>query len=105
MYYVAGNEFVKGYTFGMVPIREFNLVRQRGDMPCYITKNPDGLQSTSHHASLYIIKENEEGYELIRVQFRNEHSPRRIVLRKSTDLWNYLQRSIQYAEANDKFYE
>lgn len=105
MYYVAGNEFVKGYTFGMVPIREFNLVRQRCDMPCYITKNPDGLKSTSHHASLYIIKENEKGYELIRVQFRNEHSPRRIVLKKHSELYNYLQRSIQYAEANNKFYE
>lgn len=105
MYYVAGNMFVERYDYGMVPIREFNLVRSRCDMPCYITKNPDGLQSTKHHASLYIIKENEEGYELIRVQFRNEHSPRRIVLRKYTDLYNYLKRSIQYAEANNKFYE
>lgn len=105
MYYVAGNMFVKGYTFGMTPIREFNFVRPRGDMPCYITKNPDGLQSTKHHASLYIIKENEEGYELIRVQYRNEHSPRRIVLKKHSELWNYLQRSIQYAEVNDNFYE
>lgn len=104
MYYVAGNNFITGYI-DRQPIKVFALVRPRGDEPCYITKNPDGLQSTSHHASLYIIKETEEGYELIRVQFRNEHSPRRIVLRKHTDPWNYLQRSIQYAEANDKFYE
>ena len=104
MYYVAGNNFLKGYILG-IPTYEFNLVRPSRDEPCYITKNPDGLKSTSHHASLYEIRETEVGYELIRVQHRSEHSPQKMLLLKHHDSYNYLQRSIQYAEANNKFYE
>lgn len=104
MYYVAGNNFIKE-QMGLKIIYEFNLVRPSGNEPCYITKNPNGLQTTSHHASLYEVKETKDGYELTRVQFRNEASPPRIVLSKYSDLWNYLYESIQYAEANNKFYE
>ena len=106
MYYVAGNTFVTGYI-DTQSIQEFHLIRPskiEGDEPCYITKNFDGLKTTSHHASLYEVKETDIGYILTRVQHRCI-SPRQITLHKFSKLWNYLQRSIQYAEANNKFYD
>lgn len=99
MYYVAGGNYQKGLNW------EFNLVRPHGDEPCYITKNSNGLRLTSHHSSLYTVVETEKGYVLTRVQHRMLNSPRQISVLKYSALWDYLHRSIKYAEANNKFYE
>ena len=104
MYYVAGNLFVTGYV-DSEPIRVFGLVRSSGSGLFYITKSSNGLKSTSHHASLYKVKETDKWYILTRVKQRDVDSPSRVSVPKDSTIGNCLRESIQYAEANNKFYE
>lgn len=104
MYYVAGGLYsIRLYGFHA---KEFNLVRPSGDLPCYITKNNNGLALTRHHASLYSIKEtDDDGYVLHRVRHDMFDAPAIVSVKRNTELYSYLKRSINYAEANNKFYE
>ena len=86
-------------------VKEFDLVRPSGNLPCYITKNKDGLRLTRHHASLYYVKETDDGYILYRTRHDIINSPAKVFIKRNTDLWSYLRRSIDYAEVNNKFYE
>ena len=106
MYYVAGGYFVEGYN-GCIPIYKFGFVRPSQDKPCYITKNSNGLWALKCHSCLYAIKETEQGYviTMVRQISMSKDAPSRVVLNKGTELYNYLQRSIQYAEANNRFYD
>lgn len=106
MYYVAGGMYLtEQKELRVFHIKEFDLVRPSGKQPCYITKNPNGLALTSHHASLYGIKETDDGYMLTRVRHDIYDSPANIFIKRNTDLHSYLSYSIVYAEANNKFYE
>ena len=104
-YFVAGGMYLvepSGLYFRGV--KEFDLVRPRGNEPCYITKSNKGLASTKHHASLYYVDKVDDGYMLYRVRHDMIDSPAKVFVKRNTDLYSYLQYSIQYAEVNDKFY-
>lgn len=106
MYYVAGGLYsVKKSGVFLRDIKEFQLVRPSGNLPCYITKSSKGLALTRHHASLYSIEETNDGYMLKRVRHDMLDSPATKFIKRYTKLWSYLNSSIQYAEANNKFYE
>lgn len=106
MYYVAGGLYsVRKNGFLFRDMKEFNLVRPGGNLPCYITKSNKGLALTRHHASLYSIEETSDGYMLKRVRHDVLDSPATKFIKRNTELWSYLNSSIQYAEANNRFYE
>lgn len=72
--------YFAGGIFGDKPeTQEFKLVHPTG-IPevAYVTKNPDGLKTTSHHASLYTL--DDDNQTAIRVALRSDNAPERIKL-------------------------